>query len=135
MHNQHIDHVTIRSELKYLTGGKCLGTELLEPRSGSNPGKNPRVYVRSGEQPRKHRAGRVRWRFVTRTGVSVPVPTRAEAGYPGTVVDTTLIAAGDGLPPERYCSRGWMTRDGSRPEMDRVQICTVTGYGWMTGGE
>ena len=30
--------------------------------------------------------------------------------------------------------RRWMTRDGSRPEMDRGQIWIATGYGWMTGG-
>jgi hypothetical protein len=42
------DHVTIRSELKYLIGAKAVGTVNLEPRSGSNPAKYPRFYVRAG---------------------------------------------------------------------------------------
>jgi len=46
--NLRIHHVMIRSELKYLIAAKVVGTVQLEPRSGSNPAKNPRVYVRSG---------------------------------------------------------------------------------------
>ena len=42
------DHVMIQWELKYLIGGKGVGTVNLEPQSGSNPAKIPRVYVRSG---------------------------------------------------------------------------------------
>jgi len=46
--NLRIHHVMIRLELKYLIVAKVVGTVQLEPRSGSNPAKNPRVYVRSG---------------------------------------------------------------------------------------
>jgi len=48
LHNLRIHHVMIRSELKYLIAAKAVGTVKLEPRSGSNPAKNPRFYVRSG---------------------------------------------------------------------------------------
>jgi hypothetical protein len=41
MNNLHIDHVMIRSKLKYLIGAKAVGTEYFEPQSGSNPAKNP----------------------------------------------------------------------------------------------
>jgi len=48
LNNLHIDYVMIRSQLKYLIGAKGEGTVYLEPRSGSNPAKYPRFYVRSG---------------------------------------------------------------------------------------
>jgi len=48
LHNLRTDHVTIQWQLKYLIAGKGVGTAKLEPRSGSNPAKKPRVYVRSG---------------------------------------------------------------------------------------
>jgi len=48
LHNLCTDHVTVRSELKYLIGAKDVGTVNLEPRSGSNPAKYPRFYVRAG---------------------------------------------------------------------------------------
>jgi len=47
LHNLRIDHLPIQSELKYLMGARGVGTVYLEPRSGSNPGKNPRFYVQS----------------------------------------------------------------------------------------
>ena len=46
--NLHIDYVMIRSQLKYLIGAKGVGTIYLELRSGSNPAKYPRFYVRCG---------------------------------------------------------------------------------------
>jgi hypothetical protein len=48
LHNVYIHYVMIPSELKYLIAAKVVGTVQLEPRSGSNQAKNPRVYVRSG---------------------------------------------------------------------------------------
>ena len=48
LNNLRIDYVMIRSQLKYLIGAKGVGTVYLEPRSGSNPAKYPRFYVRSG---------------------------------------------------------------------------------------
>ena len=50
LHNLRIDHVTIQSKLKYLIGAKAVGTEKLEPRSGSNLAQNPRFYVWSRSQ-------------------------------------------------------------------------------------
>jgi len=46
--NVRTDLVTVRSELIYLIGAKAVGTANLEPRSGSNPAKYPRFYVRPG---------------------------------------------------------------------------------------
>jgi len=46
--NLRIDHVMIRSKLKYLIEAKGVGTVYLEPRSSSNPAKYPWFYVRSG---------------------------------------------------------------------------------------
>jgi len=48
LHNQHTDHVTVRSELKYWIGAKAVGTVNLEPWSGSNPAKCPCFYVLAG---------------------------------------------------------------------------------------
>ena len=48
LHNLCTDNVVIRSELKYLIGAKGVGTIYLEPQSGSNLAKYPRVCVRSG---------------------------------------------------------------------------------------
>ena len=45
--NLRTDYVTMRWELKYLMGGKGLGTLKLELRSGSNLAEKPWVYVRS----------------------------------------------------------------------------------------
>jgi len=53
LHNLRIDHVAIRSELKYLIGAKDVGTVLLEPWSGYNLAKNPWFYVRFGYDPAK----------------------------------------------------------------------------------
>jgi len=47
LHNLRNNHVTIRWELKYLVGGKGVGTVKLEPQSGSNPAENPWVCVQS----------------------------------------------------------------------------------------
>ena len=51
LHNLHIHHLMIRSELKYLMAAKAVGMVMFEPRSGSNTAKNPRFFVRSGLQP------------------------------------------------------------------------------------
>ena len=48
LHNSRIDHITIRSELKYFIGANGVGTVYFEPRFSSNPAKNPQFYVRSG---------------------------------------------------------------------------------------
>ena len=53
LHNLRTDHVPIRWELKYLIGGKGVGTVKLEPRSSSNPAYNLRVYFRSGSKTRQ----------------------------------------------------------------------------------
>jgi len=45
LHNLYIVHVTIQSELKYSIGAKAVETVKLEPWSGSNLAKNPRLYV------------------------------------------------------------------------------------------
>jgi hypothetical protein len=58
-HNLHSDHVLIQSELKYLIGGKGVGTVELELRSGSNPAKDWWVYVWSRQQTRQANAGQV----------------------------------------------------------------------------
>jgi len=48
LHNLRTAHVMIWSQLKYLIEAKDVGTAMLERRAGSNPAKEPQVYVRSG---------------------------------------------------------------------------------------
>jgi hypothetical protein len=48
LHVQHIHHVAIRSELKYLIEAKAARTGKLEPQSGSYQAQNPLFYVPSG---------------------------------------------------------------------------------------
>jgi len=57
LHNLHIHHVLIRSELKDLIAAKEVGTVQLEPLSTSNPAKYPRFNVRSGWQPQQDKVG------------------------------------------------------------------------------
>ena len=88
LHNLHIDHVTIRSELKYLIGAKAVGTVKLELQSGSNLAKNPRFYGRTGEQPVKtKRVGF--WPCLEPNRTEPPVKTRTAGGLPRPVANTT----------------------------------------------
>jgi hypothetical protein len=48
LHNLHVDHVSIWSELKYFIGANAVGTRKLKPRSGSNSANNPWLDLHSG---------------------------------------------------------------------------------------
>ena len=48
LHSLRTDHVTIRSELKYLIGAKAVRTLCLEPWFSINPATYPRFNVRAG---------------------------------------------------------------------------------------
>jgi len=82
LHNLCTDHVTVRSELTFLIGAKSVGTVNMEPRSGSNPAKYPRFYVRAGYQPAKTIAGRVFGRVWNRTEPNRRSKPGPLAGYP-----------------------------------------------------
>ena len=79
LHNLHTDHLVIRSELKYLIAAKAAGTMKMEPWSGYNPANNRRIMSGPGNKP-ANKAVRVPCLFLTQTAVTVPVPTRTEAG-------------------------------------------------------
>jgi hypothetical protein len=51
--NLHLEHATIRSELRYLIGAKVAGTVILEPRGGYNPAKNRGFMSGPGNNPAK----------------------------------------------------------------------------------
>ena len=93
------DHVTIRSELKYLIGAQAVGTVNLEPRSGSNLAKYPRFYVRAGQQPARPNAVRVFGRVWNRTEPnrwSKPGPL---AGYPDPLLTLHIVLEWSPLLP------------------------------------
>ena len=79
--NLHIQHVMIRSELKYSVAAKAVGTVKLEPRSSFNPGKNTQFYVRSGQQNCEDKLGQVFGRVWNRTGPFIRPKPRSLAGY------------------------------------------------------
>ena len=79
LHNLHTDHLVIRTELKYLIAAKVARTVKMEPWSGYNPAKHRSFMSGPGNKPAKT-AFRVPCLFITRTAVTVPVPTRSEAG-------------------------------------------------------
>jgi len=82
LRNLCIHHVMLQSELKYLMAAEAVGTIKLEPQSGSNPAKNPRFYVLSGQQPHQDKAGGQFGRVLAQTELfirSKPIPL---AGYP-----------------------------------------------------
>ena len=80
-------HNTIRTQI--LKFGQSRGNRKLEPWSGFNLAKKRSVYVRTGKQPCQDKAGQVAWRFLTRTRAYGSLPIRTEAGYPGTIANTT----------------------------------------------
>ena len=90
MNNFHIDHVMVRSKLKYLIGAKAVGTEYLKPRSGSIPAKYPWFYSWSGLQSHQDKADRVFGRVWNQTGLnrwSNPGPL---ADYPDPLLTLTV---------------------------------------------
>jgi len=91
--NLNTDHVTVRSELTYLTGAKAVGTVNLEPRFGSNPAENPRFCVRSGKQPAKTKVVPVFWPGLEPNQAEQPVNTRTTGGSPGPVANNRLMVS------------------------------------------
>jgi hypothetical protein len=83
LHNLHIEHVAIQSELEYLIGAENMG--LLGPMKNEallqvKPAKTRGVSVRFRVGTACDWAVRFLGGFRTGPGPSVPVPTRAAAG-------------------------------------------------------
>jgi len=111
LHNLQIDHVTIRSELKYLIVAKAVGTVKLEPLPGSNQAKIPQFNVRSGKQPRQENASRIVRRVWNR-----PVPIFRSKPWPLVGYPDPLLTLGDGNYSTRstYTSRLVMSMSASK---------------------
>jgi len=76
------DHVTIRWELKYLIGGKGVGTKKLKAWSGSNRAENWPVSVYSGQQTPQNTTGWVFGRVWNWTEPNRWPNTGPREGYP-----------------------------------------------------
>jgi hypothetical protein len=87
LHNLHIYHIEIRSELKYLTGAKVLSSRKWGSAVCKTRAKN-RYLVAVRVWNCLSLGGSVPWQIQNRTEATVPVPIRAVAGYPRTIANT-----------------------------------------------